>query len=287
MNYEYTSRICGLTIQISSPTEIWTDERADLFAVPAVQDADIRVTLAPVEEIPTPDEPPKGRNREREVWLCGDSVIRCSRDIFRPNLHFRTDYSLTDPKEVRCLVRAADWRWATRSQFLWSEIMLNHLLLHRRGLVFHASCIDADGRAILFTAPSQTGKSTQAELWRALRGAEILNGDKAAVMLSEDVPTVWGLPFCGTSGICVNKSLPLGAVVVLSQGKDNTVTPLPPSRAVQELCPNVFTDSYVPREWQMALSHLLDLCAAVPVLHLSCTPDEGAVAALEKALGLR
>ena len=37
MNYEYTYRICGLTIQISSPTEIWTDERADLFAVPAVQ----------------------------------------------------------------------------------------------------------------------------------------------------------------------------------------------------------------------------------------------------------
>lgn len=285
MNYEYTYRICGLTIQIHTPMEIWTDEVAERFAAPGVPDPDISIHLTPVEEILTPDAAPRGRSRERAVWLQGDTVTRCCQDIFRPQLHFRADYHLPRPSRVDCLVREADWRWATRSQFLWPQIMLNHLLLHRRGLVFHASYIETRGRAILFTAPSQTGKSTQSELWRVHRGAEILNGDKAAVMLDGAVPMAHGVPFCGTSGICVDRSLPLGAVVVLSQGRDNTVTPLPPSRAVQALCPNVFTDSHVPQEWQLTLTNLLDLCAGVPVLHLSCTPDERAVEALERALG--
>ena len=38
-------------------------------------------------------------------------------------------------------------------------------LLQRSAVILHASYIDWDGSAILFTGPSGTGKSTQAELW--------------------------------------------------------------------------------------------------------------------------
>lgn len=285
MNYEYNYRICGLNIQINSPMEIWTDDISQRFAAQPVSKADISALLTTAPEIVTLPGAPLGRTRERAVWQEGDLVSRCCQDIFRSHLHFRTDYRLSAPGALTCTVRESDWRWATRSQFLWPEIMLNHLLLHFRGLVFHASYIEVNGRGILFTAPSGTGKSTQARLWQRHRGAVILNGDKAAVRMDAGLAVVHGVPFCGTSGICVNQSLPLATVVTLSQGPENIVTALGPSQAVQALCPNVFTDSYIPREWQLTLHNLLDLVTAVPVLALSCTPDEGAVIALERALG--
>ena len=239
--YDYHYRVCGLNVRVSAPWELWTEQPSDSFASPAVPNPDISFCLEPVPEIETPPGVCRGRNAERAVWQNGQRVSRCCRDLFRPQMHFRTDYRLDDFRTVDCTVREADWRWATRSRFLWPEVMLNHLLLHFRAMAFHASFIEYAGQAILFTAASGTGKSTQAELWRVHRGAEVLNGDKAAVKL-EGTPLACGLPFCGTSGICVNRDVPLRAVVVLSQGPDNTVSRLSPSQAAAALCPNVFTD---------------------------------------------
>ena len=63
------------------------------------------------------------------------------------------------------------------TSFVVSEIIDLPRLLLRRGSVFlHASYILYGGQAILFTAPKQTGKSTQAALWQRFAGAEIVNG---------------------------------------------------------------------------------------------------------------
>ena len=42
---------------------------------------------------------------------------------------------------------------------------LEHLLATQRAVILHSAYIDYKGKAILFSAPSGTGKSTQAELW--------------------------------------------------------------------------------------------------------------------------
>ena len=282
--YDYHYRVCGLNLRMSAPRQMWTEQPSDSFAVPAVSNPDLHFKLEPVPEIKTPPGVCRGRNAERAVWQDGLRVSRCCQDLFRTQMHFRADYCLDDLRTVNCTVREADWRWATRSRFLWPEVMLNHLLLHFKTMAFHASYIEYKGGGILFTAASGTGKSTQAGLWRVHRGAEILNGDKAAVKL-ERAPLACGLPFCGTSKICVNRDVPLRAVVALSQGSSNTVSRLSPSQAAAALCPNVFTDRFVPEEWQLTLHLLLDLAAAVPVYALSCTPDIRAVEALERALG--
>ena len=198
-------------------------------------------------------------------------------------MHFRTDYSLDAPELLRCCVREEYWRWATRAKYLWPGVMLNTILLHQRGLIFHASYIVSNGRAILFTAPSRTGKSTQAELWRKFRNAHVVNGDKAGVTLRGQ-PMAHGVPFSGTSGICKNVSAPLAGIVILSQAKENTVRRLGPSQAVAALCPNVFVDQAIAEEWALALQLLLDVAASVPVYALACTPDARAVETLEQAL---
>ena len=280
MDYYYS--FCGVRFRVSPEEALWEDTQSEQFHIlPCAPDVTIEVASAP--ELPPPAGAFLGRRGEKRIWREGECITRQTQDIFRSCPHLSVSYALSQPHKVRALARADCWRWATRSSFFWPGVSLPQLLLPFHTLVFHASYVAHDGGALLFTAPSGTGKSTQAELWRVHRGARVLNGDKAAVRLS-GAPTANGMPFSGTSGICENVSLPLRGVVVLSQAKENTVRRLGPSAAVAALGKNVFADRSIAEEWSAALNLLLDLAASVPVYALACTPDERAVCALEEAM---
>ena len=278
----YTFQICQTTLTLPADLPLVTDAVMERFAC-TDDDLALLIDCRAVPEVPEPDGEPRLCETERQVWQKGPIVTRCQMIYAGASPYARLDYDLARPEKAVLTVRDADWRWATDYRRLWSTLSLPQLLLPFRTLIFHASSIGWQGTGILFTAPSGTGKSTQAELWRVHRGAEVLNGDKAGVRL-DGIPMAHGVPFSGTSGICRNVSLPLKAVVVLSQAPENTIRRLPPSQAVAALCPNVFVDSVVREEWQMALNLLLDLTASVPVYALACTPDERAVETLERAM---
>lgn len=258
-----------------------TDEVMERFS--GGNGGDLRVDCRAAAALPEAEGELLRREAERLVYRKNTAVTRCRMVSAGAAPYARLDYDLRQRQAAALTVREETWRWATDYLRLWSVLCLPQLLLPFHTLIFHAAYIGWQGRGILFTAPSGTGKSTQAELWRVHRGAEVLNGDKAGVRL-DGTPMVHGVPFSGTSGICRNVSLPLGAVAVLSQAPENTVRRLTPSQAAAALCPNVFADSAVGEEWQMMLNLLLDLVSAVPVYALACTPDERAVAALETAM---
>ena len=278
----YTFQICQTKLSLSADLPLVTDAVMEQF-VCRDRDPGLLVDCRAVPKVSEPNGEPCLREPERQIWQKGPSVTRCRMVHTGVQPYARLDYDLIQPEKANLTVRESDWRWATDYLRLWSVLSLPQLFLPFRTLIIHASYIGWQGKGILFTAPSGTGKSTQAELWRVHRGAEVLNGDKAGVRL-DGSPTAHGVPFSGTSGICRNVSLPLKAVVVLSQAPENIIRRLPPSQAVAALCPNVFVDSVVQEEWQMALNLLLDLAASVPVYALACTPDEHAVETLERAM---
>ena len=278
----YNFRICGIKLNIQASRPLVTGGDMTPFLCDNAP-ADLTILCRAADEVPAPGGAPGLRDAEHLVCSHGDAVQRCRTKRLGDPPYARLDYSRAAPGRAELIVRAEDWHWCTDHMRLWSTVYLPQLLLPYRALVFHASYIGWQGRGILFTAPSGTGKSTQAELWRAHRGAEVINGDKAGVSLRE-TPMAHSMPFSGTSGICRNVSLPLRAIVVLSQAKENTVRRLGPSAAVAALCANLFADQGVAEEWQAALGLLLDLAASVPVYALACTPDERAVETLERAL---
>ncbi|MBQ6430379.1 MAG: hypothetical protein IJJ99_00670 [Oscillospiraceae bacterium] len=157
-------------------------------------------------------------------------------------------------------------------------------LLAREGVFLHASMIEADGRAILFTAKKQTGKSTQAELWRRFRGARILNGDRALLQCRNGVWHAIGSPFCGTSEYCEKAELPLAAVVQLSQAKENRVSRLPAKAAIAAFLEGCTYEPTDPVQTDAVIDLALAIYRDVPFYHLACLPDESAVVCLEKAL---
>lgn len=158
------------------------------------------------------------------------------------------------------------------------------LLAEAGGAILHSSYIAWQNRAILFTAPSGTGKSTQAALWEQFRGAEVINGDRAVIRFEDDRPLAGGLPFAGSSEICLNRELPLGAVVFLTQAEKTAIRRLDGFEAFHALWKGCSVNTW-DRDHVDRISETVErICSAVPVFHLACTPDLSAVIALEKAL---
>lgn len=159
-----------------------------------------------------------------------------------------------------------------------------HHIVARGGFLLHASFIRWEDRAILFTAPSGTGKSTQAELWRKYRGAEVINGDRAAVTLENGRVMAHGIPYCGTSGICGQAKLQVVAIVYLRQGPENRIEPLTGLRAFRRLWEGCSVQLWEEADVARCSRTVTEAIQRVDVVHLTCTPEEKAVQVLEAYL---
>lgn len=159
-----------------------------------------------------------------------------------------------------------------------------HLLKHE-ALVLHSSFIEYEGKAILFTAPSGTGKSTQANLWKKYEGTEIINGDRSIVhRTAPGVFQMHGLPFCGSSQIHVNKEMPLGAIVFIEQHPTNIVEPMSPAHAFGKLYREMSINSWNREAVEKGMQVIENLVASIPMVHLKCNMEQDAVNTLKNYL---
>lgn len=147
-------------------------------------------------------------------------------------------------------------------------------------LFFHASQIGLGGKGILFTAPSGTGKTTQAKLWRKHRGAQILCNDRTLT----DTRLTYGFPADGSEPVFTGEQRALGAIVVLEQAPENTVRRLRTREVLLHLMPQLVLDTWDPAAAAAVMELLLNMIPQTPVYLLRCTPDEHAVQCLEQQL---
>lgn len=196
------------------------------------------------------------------IWMREDDPLRVEGCIYPNRTGFvRSLDNLLDASELELLLTRLD------------IFSLHSSLVRRR-----------EGDAILFTAPSGTGKSTQAGLWEQFAGAETLNGDRSMLRRIDGVWTAFGSPFAGTSGIYRNESAPVRALVVLRQAPENTIRRLSLAEAFRA----IYSESVLPR-WhndahQRVISLVTEIVSEVPVYLLACTPDERPVTLLRNTL---
>ncbi|MCQ2355031.1 MAG: hypothetical protein MJ102_08050 [Clostridia bacterium] len=173
------------------------------------------------------------------------------------------------------------WNSAYRSQLGTHEILrildIPHEMLIRGGTFLHAAYVEYNGKAILFTAPKQTGKSTQARLWEETLGAEVINGDRAVIRRTEKGWYVFGSPYCGTSGICKNRTLPISAIVILRQGQKNIIRHSTKHEAVMSFLGGCTFD-VGDEEESRSVSNICRMAFdEIPFYTLECLPDREAV----------
>ena len=179
---------------------------------------------------------------------------------------------------------AESYRGKISAKNALEESGIFRMLAEHGGVVLHSSYIITQrGEALLFSAPSGTGKSTQAELWRKFAGARVINGDRALIK-AENCVTANGILFSGTSGINENVTAPLRAIVLLRQCGKNELRRVSGKEAFMRLLPQC---SYYPEEEEnlrLVTGILADVISAVPIYDFGCVPEKSAVTALNEVL---
>ena len=205
------------------------------------------------------------------VWYSGEKMQNGFSNANRSGSSIRIEF-------------AESYRGKISAKNALEESGIFRMLAEHGGVVLHSSYIITQrGEALLFSAPSGTGKSTHAELWRSYAGAKVINGDRALVKAENGV-TANGILFSGTSGISENVTAPLRAIVLLRQSGKNEIRSVSGKEAFMRLLPQC---SYYPDEEEnlrLVTGILAEIISAVPVYDFGCVPDESAVSALSEVL---
>ncbi len=166
---------------------------------------------------------------------------------------------------------------------LLQETFFN-MILFENAMSIHSASIIHDNKAVVFSAPSGTGKSTQANMWNRVLGCEVLDGDVTVCREIDNKLYVYGLPWCGSSGQFVNKRVELGAIVFLKQATENSAR-VP---SIKEKIGYVFASSFS-ETWddEMASKRAEiteNIITKAKIYEYSCNMDESAVDILKKIL---
>lgn len=171
------------------------------------------------------------------------------------------------------------------SEFLYiMALALEKVAWLNNSFVLHSSSILVDGKIILFTAPSGTGKSTQADLWKSYRGATIVNGDRNLLFYRDGQFYSQGWVLSGSSEHRENINAPIQAIVYLSQRPENQVEQLTGISAFNRLLRETIANSWDSNFINSEIDFLLKMVEQVPVFAFACTKTEDAVSCLETYL---
>ena len=222
--------------------------------------------------------------------FAGQSIRICS--IYK-NIHimcraYRTDSApvlevRTDQNSI-AFERMQSDRAGSPGSDSYSDAYLETLAVYRKiaemmpeygTILFHGSCIAADGSGYLFTAVSGTGKSTHTRLWRELLGdrAAMVNDDKPLIKMNPDgTATACGTPWDGKHHLSSNITVPLKAVCILERAAENRIRAI----SFSEALPMLIQQAYRPMNTE-ALErtlHLIDqLGRCVKFFRLGCNMD--------------
>ena len=149
-------------------------------------------------------------------------------------------------------------------------------LIDYNSIILHASLIKYKNLGILFSAPSGTGKSTQANLWEKYCDATIINGDRAIIKKEKDY-VAYGSPFAGSSYIYKNEHVNISCIVILRQSKSNQIYTLTKKEAFLCLLSETLINNYDKNIISRQTTFLFNLIEDIPIYMLKCRPDKNSV----------
>ncbi len=186
--------------------------------------------------------------------------------------HSQLEYTLLESRKHPALS-------LTDFEYMCTGEAFANRLAYLGGLVMHGSAISYEGKGIVFSAPSGTGKSTHAGLWKQYYGERVvhINDDKPAIRFDEGVPVVYGTPWSGKTDTNSNNFAPLKAIVFLKQASENRIQPLSVADALEHIYRETVRPFYDEALGMKVLDTAERLIQSVPVFLLECTISSEAV----------
>lgn len=143
-----------------------------------------------------------------------------------------------------------------------NENCIETVVLHRKiieaslnfNIVFmHGAAISINNRAILFTAPSATGKTTHIMKWmKKADNVSIINGDKPFIKIEDTSAFACGTPWRGKEDLGGKEIVPLTDIVIMERSDSNHIEIIP----FGEAYPFLLQQTYIPEDAVKATSTL-------------------------------
>ena len=284
---QYFIKMADISILADVPYFLHLSRSTTAFLCPASDGlkADLDFVIRPIDVLP---EIRNVRHIEPKRLYVGEGEDTGT--FFRSHPE-KAPYAFASRRTVKdgrliCVYIPGNEEYINYSRNLVTLMDIEATLLDFKALILHSSLIRWKSGSIVFTAPSGTGKSTQASLWERYEGAEVLNGDRAALRQINGVWTAFGLPYAGTSGIYRNESAPLKASVALRQADENRVRRIIGAEAFRYIYPETMIHRWDADFEKRASDLLLQLMGDIPMFLLECRPDRKAVELLRDTLEL-
>ena len=215
-------------------------------------------------------------------------------NVYKKDSEYYLEFRQTHPflkKSFRlCLVKiSSDWKKAVITDYVNSEDRINTeyfvslysvirpyitgTLLSDNSFFFHSAALQYNGKSIAFSASSGEGKTTHVNFWHEKFGAEILNGDSPIIKIKNGKPYIYGSPWCGTSEITVDKTVPLDIIVMLKQGKENKIRKLSKFESLMLVFGQIRRPLWDAKFADICLTHAETIANTVSVYELECLPN--------------
>lgn len=191
-----------------------------------------------------------------------------------PQNHFVLNISLDKKNRHAILYTSCSEMDLLEIKYSLRDIFIYYLQQDGK-LAVHSASIVYQGKAWLFSAQAGTGKSTHVDFWRQLDcPMEDLNGDLTVCFRDEEA-NMWAssTPWCGTSGIYCNKTVPLGGIVFLTRGWQNRVRELSVSESVLRLAARAISPAWVREQVEQNLEIAEQIGKKVLFVELMCLPE--------------
>lgn len=202
-------------------------------------------------------------------------------------------YTLPEDPKVQLLV-SQDYRtlYALESEDPDWEMKLSPLLRTALecaraslGIVsLHCSCVELEGKAVCFTAPSGTGKSTRARSWVNGLGAEFISGDRPTLYWEGKSLIASGAPWDGKEQIFRNVQKPVLAICDIRRSKVTRVRRLSVRQARKVLMRQCFIPMWDTEAASAVMASVVALSMKAPMYRVLCDRDEAAAEEVKKIL---
>ena len=194
------------------------------------------------------------------------------------------EYTVEEKEAADIVVDARYYRYDKYAGFskdivayIESGAQFHHWLLHFGGMMLHASAVELDGRAYLFSGPCGMGKSTHTRLWqREFPEARIFNDDKPALRRIDGRWFAYGTPWSGKNHININMKASLAGICFLKRGEKNSIRRLSADEAITRLIHQTMRVFRKEADLDLMLSMVEQLATEIPIYELHALADVAA-----------
>lgn len=148
----------------------------------------------------------------------------------------------------------------------------------------HSASILYLGQTWLFSGHSGMGKSTHTALWHEYAGTPYLNGDLNLIGKREkgDGYCIYGIPWCGTSGLCTTETIELGGIILLERDEEDHVEELSPFEQVLRVTQRMISPAWTEQMATGNLEFAEQMAEQTWITQLFCTKNPSAVEVIGK-----